>query len=213
MQQTNASVAYVTVGGNTYPARNEHRCHTCCHPQRHRLETEVIAGRPWSAVIKDLSPDCGLTPRALRNHFVRGHLPVQAETAARLASEQAEERGQVVAAGADRLVEHAAFATTVLGRVSHLLLTGQATPTIRDGLTAAALLARVELTQPAFSEEDFVRASFVFLDAAEEVLPDEMRQAMFERINSHPATQELSQRWEQLQNTAPRFKSSGADAS
>ena len=101
----------------------------------------------------------------------------------------------------------------VLARTDHLVRSGAVAPTVRDGLAAATLLARLEAERPAFDEDDFLRASFVFLDAAEEVLPDEMRQAMFERINSHPATQELSQRWEQLQNTAPRFKSSSADAS
>jgi hypothetical protein len=213
VQHTNASVAYVKVGGNTYPAVNERRCRTCRHPQRLRLETEVIAGRPWSAVIDDLPPGSGLTARALRNHFVRGHLPVREATAARLAVQQAAERGQVVAAGTDRLVEHASFANSVLGRVSHLLLSGQATPTIRDGLAAAALLARVEQTQPAFTEEDFLRASFVIFDAAKALLPDDLLSEFLHRISAHPATRELSQRWEQLHDTAPRFSTPASTGS
>jgi hypothetical protein len=207
------SIAYVQAGSHRYPLITERRCRTCTHPERIRVETEVVQGRPWSAILRDLPGESGLSARGIRNHFVRGHLPIEEETVARLVQRQAEERGHVVAAGADSMVGHVDFASSVLGRVSHLLLTGQATPTIRDGLAAAALMAKLELTQPAFSEEDFVRASFVFLDAAEEVLPHDMSQAVFERVNSHPATQELSRRWEQLHSNAPRFKFSGADGS
>jgi hypothetical protein len=112
------------------------------------------------------------------------------------------ERGQVVASGADVLIEHAAFAQAVLGRINHLVASGQATPTVRDGLAAATLLARLEAERPPFDQGDLDRLILAHIAAARDTLPDHLRQAFWQRISDDPLMRDMSDRWDRAYGRA-----------
>jgi hypothetical protein len=200
--QANASVANITVAGRTYPARYERRCRTCCHPMRARVETEVVAGRPWTAVANSLPDGPALNARNIADHFRNGHLPVKEETVARLAERQADERGQVLAAGADAVVAHADFVATVLARTDHLVRSGAVAPTVRDGLAAATLLAQLEAERPAFDEDDLARVILIHLQVAEDSLPADVCTDYLQRVAADPAMRAMAERWEQAYGQA-----------
>jgi hypothetical protein len=196
-QQANASLATIRVGGRDYPAVVERTCHTCASPYRHRIETEVVAGRSWRAIADALPPDAGLHARNLRDHFANQHLPVVNEVVQRLTEQQAEQRGEIVAAGAEQVVDHLAFAQSVIGRVNARVATGEIEPNVGDGLRAADLLAKHH-PGPTMAEADYATALGIYASAARAVMTDDQHREFSDRLDDDSVLQDLAQRWEEM---------------
>ncbi len=125
-----------------WTVRSRKGCLTCNHPLRWALEREMVAGRSWAAIVRDLPEDAGLTGRNLRDHFAAGHLPVFEPAVQEHVTRQSQVPGEAVAPSVAKLADTLGFAQTVVTRVSERLIAGDVQPSIRDGLAAAEHLLR-----------------------------------------------------------------------
>jgi len=141
----NASLATATVNGRVYPIKTVPHCHTCTSPHRREVERLVVQGLPYKAILTRLPADSGLSEDSIRRHVKAKHLPVHDETVERLREQDAVERGEIVAEGAQAEVNHITFARGILRQVERRLADGELQPDLRDGLAAARHLAMFDL--------------------------------------------------------------------
>ena len=167
-------------------------CRCCSSPHRLALEELLVKGYGFVAALRHLPDDHGLTARNVRDHLRNQHMPFQAEVVQRVAAEEAEKRGEVVEAGVEVLVEHVAFARTVLGTVQRRLADGEVAPGVRDGLLAAKLLYDFEVDTDDRPDMGTIMHGFlIYLSEAKAVMdPDQWRQFLG-RLAANPALKAL----------------------
>ena len=175
--QSNSGLAAVRIAGRDYPVVNERTCRTCQSPLRAEAERQMVQGRTWAAIARDLPPEAGLSPRNLADHFRHGHLPVAEPAIQQLAEQDADQRGQDLKPAIDAVADYLDFARRVVGRVSRLVETGQAEPRVSDALRAAELLARFDPDPgPQLDVETFTAAFIEYFEAAEDIMsPEQFR--------------------------------------
>lgn len=193
--QANLSLASVRLGGRAYPWRAEARCMVCRSPHRLEVEERTVAGDSWKSIADSLPDNSGLSERNLADHFRNGHLPVQDAAVVRLAEQQAEERGEVVEAGAAVVVSHLDFARAVVGRVRQRLVDGEIEPDLRDGLRATELLLRYEPVDEA-DQVAWTQAIMAYHDTAEQIMDPEAFQRFTQALSENPILSELVRRHE-----------------
>lgn len=193
--QGNLGVAKVRVGGREYPLVSQRNCKVCCSPYRHRVEEQSVAGRTWRAIAADLPEDAGLSPRNVSDHWRNEHLPVVAEATQVLAQEQAAERGDVVAVGAVRAAEYIGFARALVGRVNQRLVTGDVEPTIRDGISAAQLLA-THGPHTSIDDSFFAEALSIVYQTVRDIMTSDQYEDFTRRLDGNERLQEVAALWE-----------------
>lgn len=99
------SLVQVRIGNRVYDAVRVPQCHTCNHPARMEIETgivenlayRVIAERYSDVEYKEPAGDITVLPAisadSIRNHFLKGHLPLQAAVRRQLAEKRMQEIG------------------------------------------------------------------------------------------------------------------------
>jgi len=194
-QQRNASLAMVRIGGREYPAVNERTCRTCCSDYRDTIERETVAGRTWTAIIRSLPDDAGLTERNLSDHFRNQHLPVAAEATKRLAVRQAQDAGAVTEAAVTHVVDYLNFAQTVVGRVSQRVATGEVEPNVADGLRASELLARYQPDHQ-LDESTYLLAFVTYHEHAQTVMTPAQFQEFGRLLSTDPTLEALAREWD-----------------
>jgi hypothetical protein len=190
-----ASIARVEVGGRSYPVVTESRCRVCCSVQRQRIEEEAVSGRPWHAIAADLDPGVEISPRNVRDHVSNGHVPIKEATVQALVDRQAHQRGEVVEQAVTVTVDFIDFCRTVVGTVNKQVLTGETRPTVRDAITASALLAQYE-PAPEPAREVYERAFGAYHETVADVLTVDQFSVLSQRFADHPVLQQLSEEWE-----------------
>lgn len=191
----NAHLATATVDGRLFSLKSVQNCLTCQSPYRGAVEQALVTGRSYKSVIADLPPDAGLNERNLKEHFARQHVPLASEGLRRHREREAEERGQVVEAGAAAVADHVTFAKRLLGQVERRLAAGEIEPNVRDGLAAASLLSRVqEQAQGALTETDWLYAFSRIMGITQEVVDRETFREIGDRLRADPELQELAAR-------------------
>jgi len=187
----NASLGSITIGGHTYPSKTAKGCLTCNHPLRWALEQEMVAGRTWAAIVRDLPEDAGLTGRNLRDHFAAGHLPVFEPAVQEHVARQSQERGEAVAPSVAKVADTLGFAQTVVTRVSERLIAGDVQPTVRDALAATEHLLRYAPADTGYDEEATVAAFIEYHDTARAILDDETWKEFGRRLRTNPTLNAL----------------------
>ena len=195
--QANMGLATVRVGGHEYPLISERACKTCCSPHRDIIERDCVGGRAWSAIIRSLPDDAGLSERNLSDHWRNGHLPVEAVAVNELAERQAEQRGAVVEEAAKKVVDYLDFAQTVVGRVNQRVATGDIEPSVNDALRAADLLARYQPETTAVDEADYLRAFMAYHETAAQIMTAEQFQEFGRRLDANAKLRELARRYDE----------------
>lgn len=187
----NSSLATIRLGGREYPAAGSQRCRTCSHPERDVIERHLVRGWSPATISASLPPDRALTARQIGDHL-RAHLPVQDEGVQRYRERAAEERGDVVAEGAEQVVTALEFARRVMVTVATGLASGDLVPKVNDGLKAAQLLAATDQDdQDGYSKETVTTAFMVYLAGIRATCtPDQVR-GIGEAVSSDPLMRDL----------------------
>lgn len=152
--------------------------------------------RSWATIAADLPVEAGLNARNLRDHFANGHLPIHEPTVRALADRQAAERGYVVEQAVEIAVDYLGFCHTVVGTVSKGVLNGKIRPTVRDGIAAAALLARYD-PGPDIDRAEYAEAFAAYHSTVADVLTSEQFAELGNRYANDPVLKELSRQWEE----------------
>lgn len=188
----NASLAVVRVSGREYPVVSEPRCLTCQSTYRDEVERAVARSYSFEMIARSLPTDAGLSARNLSDHFRKGHLPVDNVAVTQLRERDAQERGEVVAEAAAAVVDAIGFARRVIGRVDERVLAGELAPDVRDGLAAAALVAKYEADEPEGYDHDSVFEGFmVYMKSMRNHCTPEQMRAIAADISQNPVMKQL----------------------
>jgi len=174
-----------------WTVRSRKGCLTCNHPLRWALEREMVAGRTWAAIVRDLPEDAGLTGRNLRDHFAAGHLPVFEPAVQEHVTRQSRVRGEAVPPSVAKLADTLGFAQTVVTRVSERLIAGDVQPSICDGLAAAEHLLRYAPVDTGYDEEATLAAFVEYHDTARAILDDETWTEFSRGLRTNPTLNAL----------------------
>src|SRR5438874_9791325 len=100
-RQTGSMPRSYRFNGRWYPITASPRCHTCGSPQRATAERLVIEGVGYTEAARRLPEDAGLSAKTIREHCIRGHIPVDDEIARQLVESTEGRHAAVLAAGVE----------------------------------------------------------------------------------------------------------------
>jgi len=184
----NLSLASTKVGGREYPLRSVPTCFVCASSYRREVEEALIGGAGYRTISRSLPSDANLSPRNIADHLKNGHFPIKAEAVTRLREEQAQERGAIVAKGAEVITQRYSFARRILQRVDERLASGEIEPSVQDALKAAEFLARFDAEA---AEDALTRTVDAVFDVAEQLLDDDTYEAFGRELARHPELRAL----------------------
>lgn len=167
------------INGRDYPMRSEPKCRTCQSPHREFIERELVAGRSYRAIAKQLEglPEGAMahpSDHGIGEHVRGGHLPVPHEQRRDLVEQRAKAIGKSIETD-HNLVDYVAVNQMILHRGFERLQAGEIEPDTKDLLTAIATLHKIETTSPeGYDVEAYQEAMFVYMDVAQRFIPPEV---------------------------------------
>lgn len=150
------SLVQIRIGNKVYDAVREPRCHTCNHPARMDIETQIVENIAFTTIAERWSdveyttahgelivlPE--ISAASIRNHFKARHLPLQAAVTRQLAEKRMQEIGYNLDELGGKFVDQITFSKTVLQLAHDRLARGEITVDVKDGIAAAKYLAEAE---------------------------------------------------------------------
>jgi hypothetical protein len=184
---TQPSLVSFEVAGESYPWVTESRCRLCNSDRRLEVERLICQGRSYKAIITDLDLEGVLTDRNLREHMINRHLPVQAAAARHVAREQGEIVAEVIQPMIQGVAAHLSFAHSVVDRVRARMESGDAEPTLRDGIAAARFIAEVESVTGPNDLAEWKHAYMALLEDITEIVTTEQKAELKRRLEGRAA--------------------------
>lgn len=179
------------VGGQQYEYAVAAACGVCVWFRRDEVDAQLAAGRCPADLVTEWSYTSGPTVAELREHVALGHVPVDQPPASVAAATEVTPRVLSLGSGVASVDEGdvVGFAEKVLSALSVRIEAGEVQPTMRDGLAAANLLARLDaIRDPA----GYVEESTVFGvmeawgAAAKKVMTGEQMRTFGQILNQDP---------------------------
>jgi hypothetical protein len=212
-QDFRSSMVQVRIGGRIYDAIYEPRCNTCTHPGRQLIEAAVLQNYSYRAIARDFSgktvpgpegadqvlPEIGHA--SIRNHFVQGHMPMEAAALRRLAEKRAEEIGSDYENAAEQFVDHHVLASAVVTKTYSRLVLGEIEPEVKDGIAAAKFLSEVERAAGGggLDSEAWSQAMTIYFETARAIMPPDTWFQFTTALASNPILQAISERMDAQQ--------------
>lgn len=204
-----SSMVQVRIGGRFYDAIYEPRCNTCTHPGRQLIEAAVLQNYSYRAIARNMSgkeipgpddvptmmPEIGHA--SIRNHFVQGHMPMEAAALRRLAEKRAEEIGSKYEEAAEQFVDHHVLASAVVQKTYSRLVMGEIEPEVKDGIAAAKFLSDVERAAGGgggIDSEAWSEAMTIYFETARAIMPPDTWYQFTSALASNPILQAISER-------------------
>lgn len=204
-----SSMVQVRIGNRIFDAVCERSCHTCTHPARMFIEERIIQNWSYRRIAQsfsgiDFEVEPGVMERmptigysSIRNHFLRGHMPLQAATLRQLAERRANQIGSTYEQAAGQFVDQVVLAEAVVTRSYERLASGEIEPEVRDGLQAAKFLQDVnDRTQAGLDSEAWSQAMQIYFETARRFMPDEMWAQFTQTLTADPILRALARRME-----------------
>lgn len=188
----------VRIGGRTYPVKSVPSCKTCQHPMRLEIESALLAGRSYRAILKSLPDDedwADLNPsyEALRSHFNNQHMPLSAAAERRLIERNYEKSGRKIEEAVDDLVDHVTAAEMVVQKGFERMSRGEIEPEVGDMLKAASFLHQVNQTsQNGIDQEAWFNAMSAYMEEVSRIMSPEQLQALGRRLNQNPTLKAIA---------------------
>lgn len=185
------SAAMVRIGGRDYPMVTSRRCHTCQSPHRRFIENEILAGRSYAAIHRQLAEmSDGPLPKpsvqGLTNHVKEGHLPQPVKTRRRIIEKRAEELGAAIN-GEDDLTDYITVNDLVINRGLERLMAGEIEPGASDLLKAIDLKHKIESTsQQGYDAEAFTESMFIYFDETKKIMSPEQWDVFARALQRNP---------------------------
>lgn len=192
------SVFNVTIGGQTYPVKQHSSCRVCMSPYRLEIERALIAGLSYKSVIKSLvdgRDHDGEPPNGsdLGDHVRGQHMPLPDVQKRALIERRAEQLGKSIEEGQESLIDYVGVNETIIERGFERLVKGEINPSTGELLNALKLQHSIDAQKDgSISDEMWMEAMMVYMEAAREVMPPEMWDAFGAKLSESPILQALS---------------------
>lgn len=204
-----SSMVQVRIGDRVYDAVYEPRCRTCTHPGRQLIEAAVLRNYSYRMIAREFSskevpgpegttqilPDIGHA--SIRNHFVQGHMPMEAAALRRLAEKRAEEIGADYEEALGQFVDHHILANAVVQKTYDRLVLGEIEPEVKDGLAAAKFLADAQAAAGGgggIDGEAWSEAMTIYFETARAIMPPDLWYQFTTKLATNPILQAISER-------------------
>lgn len=198
------SLVQVEIGGRRYDARYSRSCKCCTHPARMAIEQRLVEGSPYPQIAREFSEveyRAGgrdmLLPKiswgSIRDHYLHGHMPVNAAAVVELARQRAEELGKDYESMTARIVDQFLVARTVLTKGHEAIANGTLQPDVKDTLAAAKLLQDFEQASKLnVDAEAWTEAFEIYFTTARQIMSDEDWAKFARRLSINPILKTLA---------------------
>ncbi len=195
-----------------YPMRSATGCKVCqSMDHRQEIEAGLLAGFSYTTILKSLPEGHGLHVRNISEHARNNHLPVPEMVRRVLIEDRAKERGLSIEDHAAGLADHVTLARMGVQRVIERMAAGELQPDIRDGISFAQILLRLEETAGEHIDNELMVAGFsVFMEAIRANCSPDQIQAIGRTISGSPVMAALMARTQAA--SLPKAPMSGSDS-
>jgi hypothetical protein len=197
----------VRIGSRQYDAVKVSNCRTCTHPARMHIEEKILLSYSYRDIeemfsdkemVLERDGDPQWLPKvgrmSIRNHYIAGHMPLEAATMRRIAERRAATVSRSAEDG-DALVDQYVLAEAVVARTHQRLALGEIEPEIRDGLAAAKFLQDVQAQiDPDTTAEAWTQAMTVYFETARRVMPLGMWAQFTQELSGNPILRAIQQK-------------------
>ena len=193
-------MAMYKFGGRMYPMTSQPHCHVCNSRYRREIEVGIAQGHSYLSIRNSLKAGddtFNVSTTSMKNHYERGHMPLEVEAVRRNLERRAIKRGMDVDQGIDSLVDGMALAETVVHKTFAAIQSGEQTPDIKDGLAAAALLERFTPIEQQASTEAYAQAFVVYFDTAQKIMTPSQFEEFGRRLQADPTLRSLIEKYAQ----------------
>lgn len=183
----------VRVGDTTVPYKTEPGCKVCASGQ-HRLgiESRIAAGEVYSAIVRALPADLGLTPRNLADHYRNGHTGAQHAAVRLVTARKAESTSRAVESLTEAVAGNLGFAHAVVGRVQQRMARGDVEPEVRDALAALRLIAQAEMAAgERHTADEFITVMLILIEMAREIMTPAQWDTWTDGLAANPLLRDL----------------------
>lgn len=191
-------MAMYKFGGRLYPMTSQPHCHVCNSRYRREIEVGISQGHSYASIVNSLKAGddtFAVTTTSMKNHYERGHMPLEVEAVRRNLERRALRRGVDVDHGVESLVDGMALAETVVQKTFESIQSGDASPDIKDGLAAAALLEKFAPVEQQASTEAYAQAFVIYFDVAQKIMTPNQFEEFGRRLQADPTLKVLIERY------------------
>lgn len=195
------------IGNNIYDAVFEPRCKVCNHPARFAIEEKILLGNSYPKIARWVSdvrtqqptgeivdwPE--LEARNIKNHYVQGHCPLDAEMMRAFTERRAEELGEDLENSMTTFTDHIVVQKAILAKGYEALVKGEIQPDVKDTLAASKLLAdrEREIAEHA-TVEQWQEFMVIYFQAVRNVVSADQWNEIVKSIQHHPAMKAIDAR-------------------
>lgn len=186
------SVLMYRVGGRDYEMVREPHCKTCNSPYRARIENQLLGSYGYTAIVRGLPEDAGLSPRNISEHVKRGHLPASAAVRRVIIEQHAEEIGLDIEGYESALGDYLTFAR--LGIQATIEKMGEEgwVPDFKEAVQLANILLKADqLAGENIDRELQIQAFILMREAILRFCTPEQAEAIGEFVQTHPLAKAL----------------------
>lgn len=200
-RQPPASMVMTVVNGRQYPMRSVYNCRTCQSPHRQFIEDELIRGRSYTAIARQVAdlpegPMPHPSNQGVAAHVQNGHMPVPHEQRRGIIEKRARDIGKSIDTD-ENLVDYVAANHLVVQRGVERLASGEIDVDTRDLLSAISILHKIETTSPeGYDVEAYQEAMFVYMEVAQKFMPREVFDAYGKALRRNPILRAIAAKLE-----------------
>jgi len=184
------------IDGEIYLYQTSARCKVCnlSDEMRVLVDTLLIYPKSYKEILRNILPiqeKLGVDEKDrinyenLRNHF-RKHLPTEKQLVRETIERRAAEKNKKVLDQRDSLLTGEALLDTIVHMGFQDLANGYVRPTLSQTMKAMEMLRDIEESKNTdYRPEELINQLDIILQAIREVLPDDMKNALFRRIEDY----------------------------
>ena len=199
-----ASMVMTRIGGQDYPLRSEPNCKTCQSPQRTLIENELVKGRSYAVIRRELeglpAGDRGHpSAEAISDHVKNGHIPIGASLQRRLIERRAKDIGRNIETAEESLVDYVTVQQMIVSKGFERLQDGTIEPDVKDLIAASKFLHDVEASQGdnGLGEEVMLQALHAYLEVARTFIPADRWAEYGRAMASNPVLKAIAAKQEE----------------
>lgn len=191
------SVVMVEINGRKYPMKTVARCLTCMSPHRQQIELAILEQHSYQRIADSLiGLETGArshpTATAIREHVIRGHMPIGPAAERALVEERAKQLGRNIEDAATNLADYASVNQIIIQRGMGRLARGELKPSMAELLTAIRMQHAIDSsTEDGLDSQAWQEALVVYMEVAQRFIPPELFQSYGQALAQHPVLRAL----------------------
>jgi len=178
---------FYQVGGRYYPGRSIPACYTCQSVNRGDIETSLMRGLTIPTVMRLLPEESRVTPRSIRRHIDRGHMPSEVAVRQAMIEGYTREVGKAITDNVVSLVDEQALARLGVQKAYEALVEGRME---LDGKAAVAFARLLHDTKHDLgldlTHETMTTAFSVYMTATQAIMSPEQFRRFGQMLAANP---------------------------